>query len=259
MVNDPLILETGRVEDGIRALVTGGGSGIGQSIAAALRSAGATVLVCDSDPSTDPDFVVDVVEEAEVQQMFLHIERDLGGLDVLINNVGIAGPTGLIDEIPTDAFDQVLRVNVGGTFRVTKQAVPLLRTSGGGLIVNIASTAGILPYPYRSPYVASKWAMVGLGRSWAMELGEDNIRVNVICPGSVGGSRMDQVITREAEATGIEESVLRNGYERQVSMHRCMDAADIAGAVVYMASPAGRHISGQVLSVDGATETLRSS
>ncbi|HAF68339.1 MAG TPA: 3-oxoacyl-[acyl-carrier-protein] reductase [Acidimicrobiaceae bacterium] len=258
MVNDPLILEAGRVRDGTRALVTGGGSGIGRSIAAALQSAGASVVVCDADSSTNPDFVVDVVEEAAVQQMFASIKQDLGGLDVLVNNVGIAGPAGLVDEIPSDAFDQVLEVNVGGTFRVTRQAVPLLRTSGGGLIVNIASTAGIFPYPYRSPYVASKWAMVGLGQSWAMELGEDNIRVNVICPGSVGGPRMDQVIEREAEATGVDESVLRSGYESQVSMSRFMDPADIAGAVVYMASPAGRHVSGQVLSVDGATETLRS-
>ena len=243
-MNDQLILEAGRVKDGTRALVTGGGSGIGQSIATALKSAGAGVLVCDADPSTNPDFVVDIVEEAAVERMFIDIEEQLGGLDVLVNNVGIAGPAGLVDEISTEDFDRVLDVNVGGTFRVASRAVPLLRASGGGLIVNLASTAGIFPYPYRSPYVASKWALVGLGRSWAMELGEDNIRVNVICPGSVGGPRMNRVIAREAVATGVDESVLRNGYERQVSMRRFMDAADIAGAVVYMATHAGRHVKG---------------
>ena len=176
-MNDQLILEAGRVKDGTRALVTGGGSGIGQSIAAALKSAGASVLVCDADPSTNPDFVVDIVEEAAVQRMFVDIEEQLGGLDVLVNNVGIAGPAGLVDEISTEDFDRVLNVNVGGTFRVTSRAVPLLRASGGGLIVNVASTAGIFPYPYRSPYVASKWAMVGLGRSWAMELGLSLIHI----------------------------------------------------------------------------------
>jgi len=258
-VNEPFILEAGRVKDGLRALVTGGGSGIGASIVAALRSAGANVFVCDVDAGTNPDHVADIAEEAEVEAMFGAVERELGGLDVLVNNVGIAGPAGLVDEIKADDFDHVLRVNLGGTFRVTARAVPLLRSSNGGLIVNIASTAGIFPYPYRSPYVAAKWAMVGLGRSWAMELGGDNIRVNVICPGSVGGARMDQVIQREANATGANESELRTGYENQVSMRRFMDAADIAGAVVYMASPAGRHVSGQVLSVDGATESLRSS
>ncbi|MEC9338201.1 MAG: SDR family oxidoreductase [Actinomycetota bacterium] len=258
-MKEPLILEAGRVKDGTRALVTGGGAGIGAAIAAALRSAGANVFVCDVNPSTDPDIVSDISDDNSVDQLFKAVNAKLGGLDVLVNNVGVAGPAGLVNEIEREAFDEVLRVNVGGTFRVTAQAVPMLRTAGGGLIVNIASTAGIFPYPYRSPYVAAKWAVVGLGRSWAMELGEDNIRVNVICPGSVGGPRMDQVIEQEAAATGVDASALRRGYEQQVSMRRFMDPADIAGAVVYMASPAGRHVSGQVLSVDGATESLRSS
>ena len=258
-MNQPLILETGRVKDGLRGLVTGGGSGIGAAIVAALRSAGANVFVCDMDPSTSPDHVADISQALQVEEMFRAIERDLGGLDVLVNNVGIAGPAGLVDEIDPVDFDEVLRVNISGTFRVTARAVPLLRSADSGLIVNIASTAGIFPYPYRSPYVAAKWAIVGLGRSWAMELGEDNIRVNVICPGSVGGPRMDQVIAKEAKAKGADEATIRAGYETQVSMRRFMDAADVAGAVVYMASPAGRHVSGQVLSVDGATESLRSS
>ena len=259
MEKEPLILEAGRVKDGTRALVSGGGAGIGAAIAAALRSAGANVFVCDVNPSTGPDIVSDISDDNSVDQLFKAVNAKLGGLDVLVNNVGVAGPAGLVNEIEREAFDEVLRVNVGGTFRVTAQAVPMLRTAGGGLIVNIASTAGIFPYPYRSPYVAAKWAVVGLGRSWAMELGEDNIRVNVICPGSVGGPRMDQVIEQEAAATGADASALRRGYEQQVSMRRFMDPADIAGAVVYMASPAGRHVSGQVLSVDGATESLRSS
>jgi NAD(P)-dependent dehydrogenase (short-subunit alcohol dehydrogenase family) len=258
-VSEPLILDAGRVQPGTRALVTGGGSGIGQAIADALRAAGADVFVCDIDASTGPDFVSDIADDDAVDQLFNAVDQKFGGLDILVNNVGVAGPAGLVDEIDAGAFDEVIRVNVGGTFRVTARAVPFLRASGAGLIVNIASTAGIFPYPYRSPYVAAKWAIVGLGRSWAMELGADNIRVNVVCPGSVGGPRMDQVIEREAAATGVDASSLRRGYEEQVSMRRFMDAADVAGAVVYMASPAGRHVSGQVLSIDGATESLRSS
>ncbi|MBK48132.1 MAG: 3-oxoacyl-[acyl-carrier-protein] reductase [Acidobacteria bacterium] len=253
------MLDAGRVKPGTRALVTGGGSGIGRAIADALRAAGADVLVCDIDASTGPDIVSDIADDDAVDQLFKAVDRKFGGLEVLVNNVGVAGPAGLVDEIDAGAFDEVIRVNVGGTFRVTARAVPFLRASGGGLIVNIASTAGIFPYPYRSPYVAAKWAIVGLGRSWAMELGADNIRVNVVCPGSVGGPRMDQVIEREAAVTGVNPSSLRRGYEEQVSMRRFMDAADVAGAVVYMASPAGRHVSGQVLSIDGATESLRSS
>ena len=258
-MSEPLILDAGRVQPGTRALVTGGGSGIGQAIADALRAAGADVFVCDIDASTGPDFVSDIADDDAVDQLFNAVDQKFGGLDILVNNVGVAGPAGLVDEIDAGAFDEVIRVNVGGTFRVTARAVPFLRASGEGLIVNIASTAGIFPYPYRSPYVAAKWAIVGLGRSWAMELGADNIRVNVVCPGSVGGPRMDQVIEREAAVTGVDASSLRRGYEEQVSMRRFMDAADVAGAVVYMASPAGRHVSGQVLSIDGATESLRSS
>ncbi len=258
-MSEPLILDAGRVQPGTRALVTGGGSGIGQAIADALRAAGADVFICDIDASTGPDFVSDIADDNAVDQLFNAVDQKFGGLDILVNNVGVAGPAGLVDEIDAGAFDEVIRVNVGGTFRVTARAVPFLRASGAGLIVNIASTAGIFPYPYRSPYVAAKWAIVGLGRSWAMELGADNIRVNVVCPGSVGGPRMDQVIEREAAVTGVDASSLRRGYEEQVSMRRFMDAADVAGAVVYMASPAGRHVSGQVLSVDGATESLRSS
>ena len=258
-MSEPLILDAGRVKPGTRALVTGGGSGIGRAIADALRAAGADVLVCDIDASTGPDIVSDIADDDAVDQLFKAVDRKFGGLEVLVNNVGVAGPAGLVDEIDAGAFDEVIRVNVGGTFRVTARAVPFLRASGAGLIVNIASTAGIFPYPYRSPYVAAKWAIVGLGRSWAMELGADNIRVNVVCPGSVGGPRMDQVIEREAAVTGVNPSSLRRGYEEQVSMRRFMDAADVAGAVVYMASPAGRHVSGQVLSIDGATESLRSS
>ncbi len=257
-MSEPLILDAGRVQPGTRALVTGGGSGIGQAIADALRAAGADVFICDIDASTGPDFVSDIADDNAVDQLFNAVDQKFGGLDILVNNVGVAGPAGLVDEIDAGAFDEVIRVNVGGTFRVTARAVPFLRASGAGLIVNIASTAGIFPYPYRSPYVAAKWAIVGLGRSWAMELGADNIRVNVVCPGSVGGPRMDQVIEREAAVTGVDASSLRRGYEEQVSMRRFMDAADVAGAVVYMASPAGRHVSGQVLSIDGATESLRS-
>ena len=258
-MDERLILEAGRVKDGLRVLVTGGGSGIGASVVDALRSAGAKVFVCDIDPSTSPDHVADISQGQQVEEMFRAIERDLGGLDVLVNNVGIAGPAGLVDEIDPNDFDEVLRVNLSGTFRVTACAVPLLRSADSGLIVNIASTAGIFPYPYRSPYVAAKWAIVGLGRSWAMELGEDNIRVNVICPGSVGGPRMDQVIQKEAQAKGVGEAEIRSGYETQVSMRRFMDAADESLPVDNIATPKIKKKNGQVLSVDGATESLRSS
>ncbi len=242
--------------EGLRALVTGGGSGIGAAIAARLKLGGASVLVVDVDPATLPDVVADVADTAAVDEVFAEVSARLGGLDVLVNNVGIAGPTSAVDEMDPAAFDHCVQVNLGSMFRCTRKAVPLLRHRPGS-IVNISSTAGIFGYPLRSPYAAAKWAVVGLTKTWAMELGSDGIRVNAICPGSVGGSRMDGVIDREAAALGAAPSAVRSAYESQVSMGSFVDAADIAEAVAFLSSAAARFISGQVLGVDGHTETLR--
>lgn len=242
--------------EGLRALVTGGGSGIGAAIAARLKLGGASVLVVDVDPATLPDVVADVADTAAVDEVFAEVSARLGGLDVLVNNVGIAGPTSAVDEMDPAAFDHCVQVNLGSMFRCTRKAVPLLRHRPGS-IVNISSTAGIFGYPLRSPYAAAKWAVVGLTKTWAMELGSDGIRVNAICPGSVGGSRMDGVIDREAAALGVAPSAVRSAYESQVSMGSFVDAADIAEAVAFLSSAAARFISGQVLGVDGHTETLR--
>jgi NAD(P)-dependent dehydrogenase (short-subunit alcohol dehydrogenase family) len=126
-----------------------------------------------------------------------------------------------------------------------------------GSIVNISSTAGIFGYPMRSPYVAAKWGVIGLTKSWAMELGAAGVRVNAICPGSVSGPRMDRVIEGEALKLDVDPDAIRSAYQRQVSMQTFIDAADIGEMVAFLASPAARYISGQVISVDGHTETLR--
>jgi NAD(P)-dependent dehydrogenase (short-subunit alcohol dehydrogenase family) len=242
--------------EGMRALVTGGGSGIGAAIAARLKQGGATVLVVDLDPGTSPDVVADVADTTAVDELFAEVVRRLGGLDVLVNNVGIAGPTAPVDEMDPSAFDHCVQVNLGSMFRCTRLAVPLLRERPGS-IVNISSSAGIFGYPLRSPYAAAKWAVVGLTKTWAMELGSAGIRVNAICPGSVGGARMDGVIERESAILGIAPETLRSAYESQVSMGSFVDAGDIAEAVAFLSSPSARFISGQVLGVDGHTETLR--
>ena len=241
---------------GLCALVTGGGSGIGKAIADGMRSAGATVVVCDVNDSTKPDYVCDVSNSRDVEAMFAGIVKDLGGLDILVNNVGVPGPTARVDEMDPEAYDECVRVNLGGTFRCAHAAVPMLIKSKGSM-VNISTSAGIYGYPLRSPYVAAKWGIIGLTKSWAMELGEFGVRVNAICPGSVSGPRMDGVIEREAKATGVSADELRRGYANQVSLRTFVEASDIAASAVFLCSPAARFITGQVLPVDGNIETMR--
>jgi NAD(P)-dependent dehydrogenase (short-subunit alcohol dehydrogenase family) len=241
--------------DGLRALVTGGGSGIGAATTACLRAYGATVLVADANADTGPDVTADVADTASVDALFDEVRSRFGGLDLLVNNVGIAGPTAPIDEMDPDDFDRCVQINLGSMMRCTRLAVPLLRERPGS-IVNISSTAGLFGYPLRSPYAAAKWAVIGLTKTWAMELGSAGIRVNAICPGSVGGTRMDGVIDREAAARGVAPDVVRAGYAAQVSMGTFIDASDVGETIAFLASPAARFISGQALGVDGHTETL---
>ena len=243
---------------GLRALVTGGGSGIGAAIAARLKQGGADVMIVDVDPGTSPDVVADVGDTGAVDELFTEVARRMGGLDVLVNNVGVAGPTAAVEDTEPQAFDDCIRVNLGSMFRCTRKAVPMLRERPGS-IINISSTAGIFGYPLRSPYAAAKWGVIGLTKTWAMELGTAGIRVNAICPGSVGGSRMDGVIERESVALGVTPAAVRSAYAGQVSMGSFVDAADVAEAAAFLSSPAARFISGQVLGVDGHTETLRTS
>lgn len=241
--------------DGKRIVVTGAGRGIGAAVASVASSHGAEVFTVDVDPDTTVDGYFDVADEVAVAELFEAAVDTMGGLDGLVNNVGIPGPTGRVEGLDPVAFDHCMKVNVGSTFRCTASAVPLL--SAGDSIVNIVSTAGIFGYPLRSPYAASKWAVIGLTETWAMELGERQIRVNAICPGTVGGPRMDGVIEREAAANGTTIEAVRAGYERQVSMLTFVTGDDIGEACAWLLSSAARYVSGQVLSVDGNTETLR--
>ncbi|MCP4961686.1 MAG: SDR family oxidoreductase [Actinomycetia bacterium] len=251
---------------GLRVVVTAAGSGIGRATAEMFADMGAAVQVCDIDDAALADVcaeehiggaVADVGDTASVDVFMAGALAAMGGVDVLVNNAGIAGPGGRLELIDPEEATKTLDVNVTSMFRTTRHVIGPMRAQGSGLIVNIASTAGYLGFPFRSPYSASKWAVIGLTKTLAMELGADGIRVNAICPGSIKGPRMDHVIDLEAQASGRDAAEIRRGFERQVSMGTFIDATEIADSIAYLASPLGHKVSGQVLSVDGHTETLR--
>jgi NAD(P)-dependent dehydrogenase (short-subunit alcohol dehydrogenase family) len=200
--------------------------------------------------------LADVGKEADVDRLFADMDGQLGGLDVLVNNAGIAGPTAPIDEVSLTDWQRTLDVNLTGPFLCARRAVPLLRQAGGGAIVNIASVAGRLGFPNRSPYSASKWGIIGLTQTWAVELGPIGIRVNAILPGIVAGERQDRVLQARAQVEGIPLEEVKRRRLQSVSLRSMVSADDVAELVLFLCSSAGRMISGQSLSVCGNVETL---
>ncbi|MGH6895058.1 MAG: SDR family oxidoreductase [Geminicoccaceae bacterium] len=251
---------------GKRVLVTAGGAGIGRVIATAFLAEGARVWICDVDPDAlaetrdaHPELGAsrtDVADAGQVDTMFQAIEDAFGGLDVLINNAGIAGPTGPIESLDPAAWRRCVAVNLDGAFLCARRAAPLLKAAGGGAVVSISSTAGLMGYPLRTPYAAAKWAVIGLTKSLAIELGPFGIRVNAICPGSVERARMARVIHAEAAARGVSEEEVREAYVRSTSLRCFIPPEHIAAMALFLCSDLGARISGQAIAVDGNTETL---
>jgi NAD(P)-dependent dehydrogenase (short-subunit alcohol dehydrogenase family) len=244
-----------------KVLITAGAGGIGLALSRAFLAAGARVYICDVDAAAlsraageMPGLITqscDVGNRAAVAAMVADAVQRLGGLDVLVNNAGIGGPTKPVHELDPADWDAVLRVNLTGAFDVARVAIPHLIAAGSGVILNMASAAGRFGYPNRSPYSASKWALIGLTKTLAMELGDYNIRVNAIAPGAVAGERAERVFQGRALASGrsIEEEK-RLGLANQ-SLKQLVDPADIAQLAVFLASDAAKSISGQVLPIDG--------
>ena len=177
-------------------------------------------------------------------------------IDALINNVGIAGPTGVMEDLSIDDWKQTIDINLNSHFYFTKFAIPLLKKNQGGSIINLSSTAGLFGFPLRTPYAASKWAIIGVTKSLAMELGKFNIRVNAICPGSVSGDRIDRVIAAKASSLGINEKELREDFEGMVSLKTFVDKEDIANMATFLVSEEAKRVSGQIMTVDGHTERM---
>jgi NAD(P)-dependent dehydrogenase (short-subunit alcohol dehydrogenase family) len=254
------------VLQGMSAVVSAGAAGIGRAIADGLINQGAKVAVFDVSEDAVDDFlsahpemigcVVDVSDRKGVEKFFNQAIEKLGGLDILVNNAGIAGPTAKVEDIDPAGWDATIAINLTGQFDCARLAAPHLKASGKGAIINIASVAGRLGYANRTPYAASKWAIVGFTKSLAIEMGPDGVRVNAILPGIVEGPRMDGVIQARADAMGTSFDEMREEYLGKISLRRMVSMEDVASMALFLCSPAGKNISGQALSVCGNVETL---
>ncbi|MDB2399602.1 SDR family oxidoreductase [Planktomarina sp.] len=262
--NRPAMLLPGL--NGKRVVVTAGASGIGFAIAELLHKQGVRVAICDIDRAALDKASLDlagcIAEQADVsdtsavEAFFYKVQNEFGGLDALVNNAGIAGPTGNLEDLSPDDWRRCIDVCLTGQFLCARQAIPMIKASGGGAIVNMASAAAKHGYAYRTPYSAAKFGVVGLTQSLAKELGPDNIRVNAVLPGIIEGPRMERVIHDRAEATGVNIDAMRNTYLKNISLRRMTSPKDVATTVAFLVSDLGFNLSGQSLGVDGNVETL---
>jgi len=245
---------------GLRVAISAGAGGIGRVMADGFADRGARVFVCDVDDAAlaacpHPSLRADVGDLRQAEGFVDSAVAALGGLDVLVNNAGIAGPTARVEELAPEDVERVLRIDLESMFHCARRAVPALREAGGGSIVNLSSAAGRFGFALRSPYSAAKWGVIGFTKSLAIELGPDGIRVNAILPGAVAGERIRQVIAARATANGLpfeeqERRFLANSLRTYVTPH------DIANIALYLCSPFGATISGQALAVDGDQQYL---
>ncbi len=243
-----------------RVLITAGASGIGREFARAFAANSAKVFVCDIDEAAlaalakeIPGLTAkrcDIASRAEIERMVPEAVAALGGLDVLINNAGIAGLTLPVEQYPPDDWDKVVAVNLTAMFDVSRLAIPHLKQSKAGAIINMSSVAGRYGFANRSPYAATKWGVIGLTKTLAIELGEFGIRANAIAPGAVEGERIVRVFRGRAQISGRSmEDVQAEAFSQQ-SIDGFINPKDIAQLAVFLASDAAKSISGQVIPID---------
>jgi NAD(P)-dependent dehydrogenase (short-subunit alcohol dehydrogenase family) len=245
-------------------LVTAAATGIGATIAARFAAEGAEVYVCDVDEEALADYLArqsriagaaaDVADPAAVDRLMAAATGKLGGLDVLVNNAGVVGPVAPVEDMDVEGWRRTLDVNLTGAFLCVRAAVPHLKVAGGGSIAIMSSNAGTMGLPFRAPYVATKWGLIGLVKTLAMELGPHGIRVNAVCPGDVEGERIERVIALEAKNRGVTPEAVYAERVEAVSLRTMVTADDVASLILFAASDAGARISGQALLVDGNAE-----
>ncbi len=246
-------------------VITAAAGGIGRAIAAAFVAQGSQVHLCDVDDAalasvrTDlPGVVatrVDLSDGSAIDDWLAAAIATLGGVDVLVNNAGTKGPTAFVEDVEPDEWRDCLAVTLDSHYRTARAVSPVMKRQGAGSIVNMSSTAGQVGYGMRTPYAAAKWAVIGLTKSLAIELGPHGVRCNAICPGSVSGDRIDRVITAEADRRGVSPRTVADEYVAGQSIKRFATAEEIADLCLFLASPAAAMISGQAIAVDGHSET----
>jgi NAD(P)-dependent dehydrogenase (short-subunit alcohol dehydrogenase family) len=198
----------------------------------------------------------DVTDSDASQRIICCADEQMGGIDVLVNNAGVAGPTALVEDVDPAAWRDCLAVTLDSHFLLTRLVVPRMKQQRSGAIVSISSTAGLFGYGMRTPYAAAKWAVIGFTKSLAIELGPFGIRANAVAPGSVAGPRMSRVIEAEATARGLATGVVEQEYVEAQSIPRFVQATEIADVCAFLASPQAAMVNGQVIAVDGHTETF---
>ncbi len=250
-----------------KIIISAGASGIGWATTKILLSRGAYVYLCDINSKSLNKlkkhplknkrlfaYECDASDEFEVSNFFEIIKNKTKKIDALINNIGISGPTGTLDKIESSEWEKTIQVDINSHFYFTKKAIPLIKKSRNGSIINISSTAGILGFPLRTPYAASKWAIVGVTKSLAMELGKFNIRVNAICPGTIKGDRMKRVIKDKAKFTKKSIKSIEKDFISMSSMKKWILEEDVGKMCAFLISDDSNKVSGQVIAVDGHTE-----
>ena len=250
-------------------IISAAASGIGWSIAQACMQQGAIVYISDKNSEElekisknklyNKQFYLEKVNannSDQVSTYFKKLKNKTHKFDGLINNIGIAGPTGKLEDLDINDWKETIDININSHFYYTKNAIPFLKKNKKGSIINLSSTAGLFGFPLRSPYASSKWAVIGLTKTLAMELGEYNIRVNSICPGAVSGDRMQRVIEAKAKSLDLKEEDLKKDYESMVSLKSFVSQEDISNMAVFLLSEEARSISGQNMIVDGNTERM---
>ena len=251
---------------GLRVLVTAGAGGIGLRITEAFLAEGARVHVCDVDkealaklkqshPKVSSS-ICDVADRTQVASLFKDALAALGGLDCLVNNAGIAGPTGPVHEINPEDWDRCLEVCITSQFNCTRLAVEHLKQSKNPSIINLSSAAGKFGFPNRSPYAAAKWGVVGFTKTIAMELGQYGIRANAILPGTVEGDRIRRVFEAKAQIAGKSMLEIKSASLSNASIKEMIQPEQIADMIVFLSSPRAKTVSGQAISVDGDQQAL---